>query len=231
MRTSWSRAATQEEEEKEEEKREKEEAPSQQAAERGSRCVGQIPSSRLPPAGCGQGEDPTGCARLLPDLGVALEQGTGCPTAGGAALRAGQRPHRGTRDGVGHMAAFPGRNRSVPCLDNTEIVNFWSGWEAEGSGAGDELWVRGWARMGLEWGWGAGNAHSAGPCSWHCFGLCSAPPKPRLLLSSDGCRGTDAVPIPGPLSHQGAPVCGEGEDEGAHPSPPSPSLSQCWSVL
>lgn len=76
MRTSWSRAATQEEEEEneEEEKREKEEAPSQQAAERGLRCVGQIPASRLPPAGCGRGEDPAGYARLLPTFGVALEQ-------------------------------------------------------------------------------------------------------------------------------------------------------------
>lgn len=39
------------------------------------------------------------------------------------------------------MAAFPGRNRSVLRLDNTKIVNFWSGWEVElgtscGSGGG-----------------------------------------------------------------------------------------------
>uniref|UniRef100_A0A8C9MWY9 Transmembrane protein 119 n=1 Tax=Serinus canaria TaxID=9135 RepID=A0A8C9MWY9_SERCA len=96
MRTSWSQAATQEE---------KEEALSQQAAERGSRCVGQIPSSWLPPASCGRGEDPTGHAKLLPNFRGALEQGTGCPTARGAAVRAGHGPQGGTGDGGGHMAS------------------------------------------------------------------------------------------------------------------------------
>lgn len=123
------------------------------------------------------------------------------------------------------MAAFPGRNRSVLRLDNAKTENSWSGWEAElgkscGSGVGMGL---GWGWNGIGMGQGAGNAHGARPCSWHCFGLCSAPP--GLLLSSGGCRGIDAVPVPGPLSRRGAPACGEGEDEGAHPIPTNPSCS------
>lgn len=128
------------------------------------------------------------------------------------------------------MAAFPGGNRSVLPLDNTKILNFWSGWEVElgrrcGSRGGQG---RGWNGIGM--GWRAGNARGARPCSWHCFGLCSAPPWPRLLLSSDGCRGIGAVPIPGPLSRRGAPVWGGEADEGLISAPQtlhSPSAGQC----
>lgn len=74
--------AEEEEEEKEEERREKEEAPSQQAAERGSKCVGQIPSSRLPPAGCGRGEDPTDMPSCSPVFGGLWSRAQAVPQPG-----------------------------------------------------------------------------------------------------------------------------------------------------
>lgn len=56
------------------------------------------------------------------------------------------------------MATLPG-TEGRRMLDNTKIVNFPSVWAAERvspasgqTGAGEALWVWGWARMGLELG-------------------------------------------------------------------------------
>lgn len=146
--------------------------------------------------------------------------GHGLAHSRGAALRAGHGPHGGTRDGVGHMAAFPGRNRSVLPLDNTGIVNFCSGWEAElgtscGSGGGRGR------------GWDGG----ARPCSWPCFGLCSAPPWPRLLRSSHGCRELMPSPCRDPFPAEG-PLSGvKRRMKELISAPQNSSFSRCCSVL